>query len=423
VGDFSLNGSNLFDNCLSSTYAGDISIYPASPYGLTIQSTTSNAPDSPYLKIMNGGSLYLGSTNGTNKTGLSGGASTVDINYVFPTAAPVEVGQVLGVSSGSGSSWTLGWANSLVYTGVGSTANTLARYINTTGGLQYSNVLLSDTNELTNVYSLSLTQGATSGLILGSGDSNTIASASSSITLTPNGISELISSNTLMIRSGNSLQLRQADNTLYASLSCPDLSVGINHNVSYLLPSVAPTNNSLLFCSNYNTAIDPYQVTLDWSDILMTDTDISNVSNISGPAVGSLTITALDTSLILGSNAFPSYVHGTEFHLATTTNSTFVFGTSVDYTAGINMVLTAGGTINLISNELNLNTTNAIACNTGFYINTGNNIRFYNAGNTNYIEVNGANDTEDYTLSLPTTAPVGDVSLRCDATGQLYWGA
>lgn len=384
VGNFSINGSTLFNNCISSTYAGDISIYPSDAYGVTIQSSSS--ANIPYLKIMNSGYLYLGATNGVNRTGLSGGSTTVNIDYIFPTAAPTEIGKVLSVSAGAGTSWSLGWADAIVYVGGASTAGTLARYVNTTGGLQFSTIALSDAGDFSNVYSLSITQGATNGLIIGYNDDvNTIASASGEITLTPNGVSEVVSSNSLGIRSGNSLRLYQPNDTFFSSISCPYLTGGINHDINYILPSEAPSNNSLLYCSNYNTALDPYQATLTWSAITISDTQIT------GSTANSLTIAAANTGLFLGTNTLDTTINGSD---------TYFYATNMYFV-----------------------NTNAPEFSSGIKLNSGGSARFQNAGGTNVVSVNATGATVTYTLNLPVGAPAEGDYLRCTVAGQLYWSA
>jgi len=169
-------------------------------------------------------------------------------------------------------------------------------------------------------------------------------------------------SNALSIRAANALRFYNSGNTFFTGFIGSQSGV----NTTYTLPATSPATGSSVLQS---TAAG----VLSW------------VPMVAGSPGGSGTV----NSGTAGSVAFYA------------ADGTAVSGT------GLIQVLTSGI---------------AISVNTNLDLRTQNDIRFFNSGNTFYTALQAANNSANYTLSLPT-APVGVgySVILVDTTGQMYF--
>ena len=168
--------------------------------------------------------------------------------------------------------------------------------------------------------------------------------------------------NALSIRAANALRFYNSGNTFFTGFIGAQSGV----NTTYTLPTTSPATGTSVLQS---TAAG----VLSW------------VPMVAGSPGGSGTV----NSGTAGSVAFYA------------ADGTAVSGT------GLIQVLTSGI---------------AISVNTNLDLRTQNDIRFFNSGNTFYTALQAANNSANYTLSLPT-APVGVgySVILVDTTGQMYF--
>jgi hypothetical protein len=192
------------------------------------------------LQISTGHSIKFYNPGGVNYISFAGGALTGNILLTWPAAVPV-IGQVLGYFGAGNLSW-----ETVTTFGGPSTINALAKYIDINGGLQDSGVILSNTHDMTGVNSI-----VVQNILIGTVTGTTIATSAGSLVLSPNGVSDLQSTNTLAIMNGNALKLMEptAFGADYFSLKVGDDMVA---PVTLDVPVTTPALGDILSINAFN---------------------------------------------------------------------------------------------------------------------------------------------------------------------------
>lgn len=171
-----LNGIKLEANVIENTGVGNIELTPQEGYfiecirGLVIDGNGENLGTNQVQ--------FYDETNEFYTSLQAPDDLSADIQYVLPSSAPA-LGQVLYAVNIT-PPITLGWATIPTFPGV-STTNAIAKYLNTTGSLNNSGVLIDAFDAITGVTSL------TSGNVIIAG--NTISTSVGALILDPNGAS------------------------------------------------------------------------------------------------------------------------------------------------------------------------------------------------------------------------------------------
>ena len=172
-------------------------------------------------------------------------------------------------------------------------------------------------------------------------------------------------SNALSIRAANALRFYNSGNTLYTGFIGAQSGV----NTTYTLPATSPATGSSVLQS---TAAG----VLSWVPLV--------AGSSSGAGSGTV--------------AIPNAQFGVAYYAGT--------GASVSGTS-LMQVLTSGTAISVFTN---------------LDLRSQNDIRFFNSGNTFYTALQAANNSANYTLSLPT-APVGNgySTILVDTSGNMFF--
>jgi hypothetical protein len=189
------------------------------------------------LRIDSGQPAYFYADNAINFVSFEAGAQTVDYNLVWPTVAPAN-GQVLGFVAGT----ELAWFNVTSFGGP-STVQAIARYLNTTGTLEDSSVLISDLGAVTGATSVAAGNIRIGGI--GGTLPNTIVStnADGDIIFTPNGVGGVRVESPFFVTDANVFVLQDADNSNFSGFKAADVTT-----TDYIsaLPPAYPFNSQVM---------------------------------------------------------------------------------------------------------------------------------------------------------------------------------
>lgn len=217
AGNIKISGNSI----ISINSNGNIDFSPNGSGELTCDSN---------ITIKNGKSLKFIETSisGTNYIEFKAGNRNTDRTYIWPLSDPVS-GQLMGYTGGE----ELGWFSIPTFSG-SSTENAIARYLNTSGTLANSSVLIDDIGNITG--SNSITVKTLRMCFTSDGEIDT---SSGDITLTPAG--QLISNKSLNIRSGNVIRFYNGSNSTFTSLKGNNIG-----NATLTLPSSAGSANAIM---------------------------------------------------------------------------------------------------------------------------------------------------------------------------------
>lgn len=218
---------------------------------------------------------------------------------------------------------------------------------------------------------------------------NTISSTNlnGNIALAPNGTGQAAISN------GNPLAFYDAANTNYISFSAGN----ITQNFSFIWPTVAPTSGQVLGYTGTNQ--------LGWASVSTfggpsTVNAIARFSNTGGSLTNSGVL--LDNSNnITGSNSIGVGSIGLGQVNANTISTTNANG-------NLNIECNGSGELTVFNN---------------ITLRTGNNLKFYNAGNTAYNFLNGANAIATVGWSLPVTDGIANSMMKTNGAGSLSFSS
>lgn len=230
---------NFSSNIITTTVANQNLILQPNGNGRVTVDNTNHVNGG--LFVTNGMSLGLYGTNNTNILQLQAGNITNDLILTLPTTLPV-VGQAPVVAATGAGTATLTWQTIATSGGV-TTVNALARYLNTTGSLNNSTVLLDNAGNLSNINSAVI-----SNIQLATVGAGIISTSVGPLTISPNGVSPTTVTSTLNVTNGNPLALYEplAGGNNFTSFSCPDIGV----NIPYILPNVPPTVSQIEYCTS-----------------------------------------------------------------------------------------------------------------------------------------------------------------------------
>lgn len=196
------------------------------------------------LIIETGKPLYFYADNDVNYVSFEGGAQTVDYSLVWPTVAPAD-GQVLGFVTGN----ELAWLNVTTFGGP-STVHAIARYLNTTGTLEDSLVLISDLGAVTGATSVAagnIRVGGIGGLL-----PNTIVTTNvdGHLYFDTNGTGQIYFQSPAAMRAGNAFSFYDTDESNIVSIAAnpvttADYTVTLPPNIPFNSQVMASTTNAI----------------------------------------------------------------------------------------------------------------------------------------------------------------------------------
>ena len=211
---------NIQANTISSTNAnGDINLTP---------NGTGNIVTTGSIIIQDNKKAVFYNGANSNYISFSAGNRNTSQDYVWPTDDPLD-GQLMGfVSAGN-----LGWFSVQTFSGI-SQVNHIARYSNTIGTIKNSEVIIDDAGNMTGVNSI-----VVQDLLLCTTGATTIASSAGNVTISPSGASELVSSNSIRIRTQNALLFNNVSDTAFTALRADNGAGG----ALFSLPNAYPAND------------------------------------------------------------------------------------------------------------------------------------------------------------------------------------
>lgn len=218
-----------------------------------------------------------------------------------------------------------------------------------------------------------------------SSSSDCLINGNNNISIT-SGISILLNADT-KIRNNHLLQLYNSDNTFYSSFSVGPLS----SNISYTLPSFAPTNGQVL-SSNASGIMSWVTATTG------TVTSIAAGSNLTGGVITASGTIALSNNL----SGLSSITVG---NLTLSGNS---FSSS-----GVATLTTVG--------SLTLTPTTNTVVNSPLQIRSNNALVLFNSDNSFSTSLIAGAQTGNISYTMPTTAPVNGQVLSSLASGVMSW--
>lgn len=235
----------------------------------------------------------------------TGGAVIANTAYTLPTALPTSDGQVLASTVGG----VMSWLNAVSSPGA-TTTNAIAKYLNTTGQLANTGILIDAANNMTAITSASIQNIGigTIAAIVGSG-TNTISAlnAGGGITFIPNGAGEVVSRGPLTLSPvGGVPQGAFFDDGAAANfVGLQAQTAAMAASVTYTLPNAGPT-----ILGQHLTATVPAlnASTMSWS----TPAVIQAVRTVSAVAVNTANTIPRD-------NTIPQIGEGAEAITATIT--------------------------------------------------------------------------------------------------------
>lgn len=279
INNLTVGNINITANTVSTTNAnGDINFAPnlsgGGPKGRSIFDSN--------VRIITGQLLDFRNPANTFSTTFAAGNNTSDINYTLPTVAPTD-GQALTANVAG----ILTWSNVTTFGGA-TTVHAIARFSNITGSLENSGIILDDQNNITSAVSI-----AVSNLnIAGIATPTTISTTAGNLILSPNGTSELYSTNNLSVRGGNLFKLFNTANNNFISLRS-SATLPVTYDLT--LPSAIPSLGQQLTISALGTT--PAPNTFIWRDPIPGENILIN---------GSFDIWQRNTSFTSATTFFPN---------------------------------------------------------------------------------------------------------------------
>jgi len=231
---------NFSNNVITTTVANQNLLLTPNGNGDVVVDNTSGVDVA--LKIMHGGEIDLFGTNNVNIFALTAGNRTTTLTVTLPTTDPA-LGQAPIVTSLGAGTAALSWAT-IATSGAATTVNAVARYLNTSGSLNNSVVLLDDFGNLTGINSAII-----GNMLFGTSAATTISTSVGALVLSPNGVSPVQTSSDFQITNGHALTLFEPliGGTNVTSFSCPDLP-GVD--LPYVLPAAIPTPGQIIYMTS-----------------------------------------------------------------------------------------------------------------------------------------------------------------------------
>ncbi len=223
---------NLSGNTIATTQANQNLIISPNGTG-ELQSTNSiNIQSANQLKFYNAGNTFY--------TGIFGGNAAANTSYTMPVAYPVSNNQVLGSTTAG----VMSWLNAVTSPGA-TTVNAIARYLNVTGQLANSGVLIDNANNITGAVS-DIIQNIGIGTIaaIATSGTNTISAQNNGggITLIPNGAGRvsILGGTTVLPIAGVPQSLIFTDGASANSVGFVAQTAAMAASTTYVLPAVVP---------------------------------------------------------------------------------------------------------------------------------------------------------------------------------------
>jgi hypothetical protein len=299
--------------------------------------------------------------NATNYITFRAGASVINQDFIWPTAAPIA-SQVLGFSGGS----TLSWV-SVPTTAPTSTVNAVARFSNTVGGIKDSLSNLSDTG------ALSITSVSTSDITIGVFDAQTIATINTNenLIVAPNGIGSLVSKGDIWIQPSSGaqrkLRLYNSAGTFFAGLIS---NAGMVANVTWSLPLTGGTAGYFVTDSANSMSIRAFPVTVvdnvpKFSDTSGSLTSSSLSISAGGAGTGLASCTFGNISVSVTANTIENTAVNTDLSVVTNGTGKILLKSTVSTNTNTNLTLAPNGTgfVNLSNTTASTSTvTGALVC-------------------------------------------------------------
>jgi len=281
------------------------------------------------LNITLGNTIALYNVNGF-ATSLRTGLASVNQAYTLPLSYPLAVNQVLA----SDLSGQMSWVNAVTSPGA-TTTNAIAKYLNTTGQLANTAILIDGSNNITGATSATIQNiaiGTTPG-VAGS-TTNTICStnADGSIFLKPNGSGQLgiFASSVIFPTAGDSNGVIFLDGANVNSVALKAQDAAMANDVTYILPNAGPTA-----ANQYLTATTPVanESTMSWA-----------FAPIVQVITNQLTTAVTTTNIMPYGNTAPTTADGDQLITATITPKTagkliIEFTASLANTSNVNTMI------------------------------------------------------------------------------------
>jgi hypothetical protein len=392
VGNLSLSANTI----ASTNLNGPVTLAPSGTGPIQLTKNT---------EISASKTLKFFADNGVNYVTFRAGASVVNQDFIWPTAAPVAT-QVLSFAGGS----NLSWVNIPTSPGA-STVDALARYSNTVGGIKDSTSNLNDAGELTltSFSNTSIKIGGTTGTL-----HQTISTLTTDLNLivAPNGVGALNCQADLWVSPSSGVQRKLRLYTtanFYAALSSNNL---MTTNVIWTLPVAGGTAGYFVTDVANAMSIRPFPVTVidnvpKFSDIAGSLTGSSLSISGAGAATGLASCTFGNIAVSVTANTIANTAVNTDLSFITNGTGKILLKSTVSTDTNTNLTLSPSGT------GITVSTTDMALQLAG----TSLRFRFYNTAGTNFTALQAGAAVANRTFALPIDFPATPGIFKSSSAG------